>query len=289
MELAKIRCHCIRNWFSIDLSILIADILLEFAFADSLGDVKAAKFLRLIRLLRIIRLGKLTHVSIALRDRLKSRVACIQLNLGLVMLCIILLEHVVACCWFGIGSLVTEGSWLDVHDFRSKPVSLQYATALRWSLSQLGIGGTEIEAVSYAEAVYTVVVAFVSLMSFSTVISSMTSLITSLNKAKVEETDQFLGPGALVFPLSLAVYLFFSAVCVSTQRSEASRKNEMYPDRALFLGFGYCGSICESKASEGALPSASQASCSTPTTPMRFSAQSTRRSCNYSRSPCRAS
>ncbi|CAE7183744.1 Cnga1, partial [Symbiodinium pilosum] len=191
MDLPKIRRHYIRNWFGIDASILITDALLEFAFADSLGEVKAAKFLRLVRLLRIIRLGKLTHVSIVLRDQLKSRSACIQLNLCLVVLCIILLEHVVACCWHGIGSLSSEGSWLDVHGMRDQPVAFQYATAMRWSLSQLGIGGTEIEAVSYAESVYSVVVAFVSLISFSTVISSMTSLITSLNKAKVEETDQF--------------------------------------------------------------------------------------------------
>ena len=96
-----------------------------------------------------------------------------------------------ACCWHGIGSLTTDTSWLDVHNIRDRHVSFQYATAMRWSLAQLGLGGTQIEAVSYVESVYSGIVAFVSLMSFSTVISSMTSLITSLNKAKVEETDQF--------------------------------------------------------------------------------------------------
>ncbi|CAE7662893.1 unnamed protein product, partial [Symbiodinium sp. CCMP2456] len=190
LDLRRIRQHYLLHWFGIDFSILLTDFLLEFAFVESLGEVKAAKFLRLIRLLRIIRLGKLTHVSIFLRDQLKSRVACIQLNLGIVLLCIVLLQHVVACCWHGIASLSAD-SWLDQHSMRNQRVSFQYATAMRWSLAQLGIGGTEIEAVSYAEAVYSVVVAFVSLISFSTVISSMTSLISSLNKAKVEETDQF--------------------------------------------------------------------------------------------------
>ncbi|CAE7839309.1 unnamed protein product [Symbiodinium sp. CCMP2592] len=190
LDLRRIRQHYLLSWFGIDFSILLTDLLLEFAFVDSLGEVKVAKFLRLIRLLRIIRLGKLTHVSIFLRDQLKSRVACIQLNLGIVILCIVLLQHVVACCWHGIASLSSD-SWLDQHSMRNQHVSFQYATAMRWSLAQLGIGGTEIEAVSYTEAVYSVVVAFVSLISFSTVISSMTSLISSLNKAKVEETDQF--------------------------------------------------------------------------------------------------
>ena len=94
MELVKVRQRYLCNWFCIDLAILMADVMLEFVFADLLGDVKATKFLRLVRLLRIIRLGKLTHVSIVLRDQLQSRVACIQLNLGLVILCIVLLEHV---------------------------------------------------------------------------------------------------------------------------------------------------------------------------------------------------
>ena len=230
MELPKVRRHYLRNWFYIDLVILMADVVLEFAFVDLLGDVKAAKFLRLVRLLRIIRLGKLTHVSIVLRDQLQSRVACIQLNLGLVILFMILLEHVVACCWHGIGSLADDGSWLDVHNLRHQPVAAQYATAMRWSLSQLGIGGTEIEAVSYAESVYSVVVAFVSLISFSTVISSMTSLVTSLNKAKVEETDQLLGQKGSDQLVSCGLAVL------------SGYKHETFCI-ILVSGSGYCGSI----------------------------------------------
>ena len=196
MDLPKIRRHYLSHWFSADLTILIADILLEFAFVESLGQMKAAKFLRLIRLLRIIRLGKLTHVSIFLRDQLQSRTACIQLNLCIVMLCIVLLEHILTCCLYGIGSLSTASSWVEAHGIRNEPVSVKYATSMRWSLAQLGFGGTVIEAVSYVESIYTVVVAFVSLMSSSTVISSMTSLISSLNGAKVEETDQFWFSGS---------------------------------------------------------------------------------------------
>ena len=43
MDLPKIRRHYIRNWFGIDASILITDVLLEFAFADSLGEVQVGK------------------------------------------------------------------------------------------------------------------------------------------------------------------------------------------------------------------------------------------------------
>ena len=43
MDLPKIRRHYIRNWFGIDASILITDALLEFAFADSLGEAQVEK------------------------------------------------------------------------------------------------------------------------------------------------------------------------------------------------------------------------------------------------------
>eukprot|EP00434_Breviolum_minutum_P014748 symbB.v1.2.013003.t1/scaffold911.1/size153015/1 len=102
-----------------------------------------------------------------------------------------LLEHIIACGWFGIGSLGATDTWLSRSEWHDASFTLQYTTALRWAFSQLGVGGTELEAVNEREGIYSNLVALVSLITFSSVVSSMTSLVSTLQGQGREETQQF--------------------------------------------------------------------------------------------------
>lgn len=54
------------------------------------------------------------HCSKSLQDQFESEVASIQFSLALVMIAMILLEHVIACIWFGLGG--SDGdTWLTTH------------------------------------------------------------------------------------------------------------------------------------------------------------------------------
>lgn len=183
----------IKSWFVPDLVVTAIDLVLMFTGEESSTAQSAGtRVLRLLRLCRVVRLGKLTRAAAFLRDRFESDVAYTQFTLIIAMLSMMLLEHVIACGWFGLGSLSSEShTWITSSSKEGQSFTLLYTTSLRWALSQLGIGGTNIEAVNVREGIYTAVVALVSLLTFSTVISFMTSLIGTLQHKRMEETQQF--------------------------------------------------------------------------------------------------
>ncbi|CAK9083308.1 Immunoglobulin G-binding protein A [Durusdinium trenchii] len=55
----------------------------------------------------------------------------------------------------------------------------------------MGVGGIAIYPTNTYERSFGIFAAFVALMTFSTLVSKMTSLMSSLNKLKDEETEQF--------------------------------------------------------------------------------------------------
>ncbi|CAJ1436964.1 unnamed protein product [Effrenium voratum] len=180
--------HYLRTtWFLVDLAVSLTDVMLEFGhMTDSLGEsATASRFLRFLRIFRMLRLGKVSRVSAFLQDSFESEVASIQFSLFLVMVAMFLVEHVIACFWFGLGG---DGGWLA--DGAQDTLFTQYSASMRWALAQLGFGATVIEARTEAEGMYSNFVGFISLVTSSSVISSMTSLVSALHRNRSEETKQ---------------------------------------------------------------------------------------------------
>eukprot|EP00913_Durusdinium_trenchii_P030775 g28823.t1 len=179
-----------KSWFLPDFLVTTIDIVLTFSGAET--DRASTRILRLLRLFRVVRLGKLTRFVAFVRDKFESETAYTQFSLMLLIAGMMLLEHVVACGWLGIGSLTSEPeTWTTRYRAEAAAFTVKYTHSLRWAFSQLGIGGTNIEAVNEPEGLYSVVVALVSLITFSTIISSMTSLVSTLQSKRMEQTQQF--------------------------------------------------------------------------------------------------
>eukprot|EP00435_Cladocopium_sp_Y103_P009155 s4814_g2.t1 len=185
-----IACRYLRTWFLPDMVVTTIDISLEATQPGGTSSAnKSTRVLRLLRLFRVVRLGKLSRFASFLRDRFESEVAYTQFTLFLVIFGMMLMEHVIACGWFGVGSLDSESeTWLSKSGAADSSFGIQYTASFRWALSNLGIGGTNIEAVSELEGLYSIIVGLVSLITFSTVISSMTSLVSTLQSKRMEET-----------------------------------------------------------------------------------------------------
>lgn len=194
MDLRKIACRYLSTWFVPDLTVNAIDVVMILAESMISNDESmraSTRLLRLLRLSRVVRLGKLTKFASFLRDKFESEVTYTQFSLVILILAMCLLEHIIACGWFGIGSMETESTWLSRSEWSDSSFTLQYTTALRWAFSQLGVGGTELEAVNEKEGIYSNVVALISLITFSSVVSSMTSLVSTLQGQGREETQQF--------------------------------------------------------------------------------------------------
>lgn len=67
----------------------------------------------------------------------------------------------------------------------------QYLTSLNWSFAMLGVGLSTIQPTNTLETAFFVIVAFRSLMTYATLVSSITTLTSALTKIKEDETSEF--------------------------------------------------------------------------------------------------
>ena len=121
----QIACHYLRTWCVPDLVVNSIDIVLILMEDDSLRA--STRGLRLLRLFRVVRLGKVTRFASWLRDQFESEVAYTQFTVLVLVLGMMLLEHIVACCWFGI-SPPGSGGWLDANQLLEEPFFKQYTS-----------------------------------------------------------------------------------------------------------------------------------------------------------------
>ncbi|CAK8985357.1 unnamed protein product [Durusdinium trenchii] len=159
----KIACNYVKTWFFLD--VLVVGIDWWFSVQPTNGAegvarvTKSIRSARFLRMFRLIRLSKMSKVSILMREQISSEAGIIYFGILLVILRMFVLQHVIACGWFGIGELATEEenrSWILTHGFRERTFQYQYSTCLHWAFAQLGMGSVEIEAETTQERIFCV-------------------------------------------------------------------------------------------------------------------------------------
>ncbi|CAJ1457864.1 unnamed protein product, partial [Effrenium voratum] len=84
--------------------------------ADGLARVtKSIRSARFLRMFRLIRLSKMSKVSHLLREQISTEAGMIYFGIILVILRMSLLQHIIACGWFGVGVWAQEeenASWI---------------------------------------------------------------------------------------------------------------------------------------------------------------------------------
>lgn len=192
------------TWGVFDLSILWIDWM-EHAVrgVDSLGAMRVAKISKIVRLLRMLRVLRLLQ-KVKVQDWMPELMSSgsfanyfqsegIVIVLGIIrsVVFVALLAHLIACCWYGIGSLEDglENSWLHIHDVADASLGYRYATSYHWSLTQF-TGSTDIQPHNLRERVYAVVVLLFAFVIAASVVSSITSSLTRLQIVTARQSTQ---------------------------------------------------------------------------------------------------
>lgn len=196
----KIAWNYAKTWLLFDIIVVSIDWIILFLAADSDAQgvhrlSKTVRLLRFLRMVRILRLAKISRMSEAVQEQIQSQAANIHYSLFKSIFRLLLLTHLLACSWYGIGRLSGEEwgdhSWVKEIDLTGRTLGYQYTTCYHWAFCQMGVGGIAIYPTNTYERSFGIFAAFVALMTFSTLVSKMTSLMSSLNKLKDEETEQF--------------------------------------------------------------------------------------------------
>ncbi|CAK9007706.1 Potassium voltage-gated channel subfamily H member 2 (Ether-a-go-go-related gene potassium channel 1) (ERG-1) (Eag-related protein 1) (Ether-a-go-go-related protein 1) (MERG) (Voltage-gated potassium channel subunit Kv11.1) [Durusdinium trenchii] len=200
MKPRRIAVHYLRTWFLMDVTVVTVDWILTALASQqegtgAAGVVRLSKTLRLLRFVRLMRMFRLLRGNTLLQrmeENTFSQATLTQYNILKIVGYIILLQHVIACLWFFVGTSETgEASWIEVTQLRTATVQFQYFSCLHWSFTQLGVGNVEIDAYNVFERLFCVCVALVSLISSSALVSTITSLMTTLEQRRNDEMNQF--------------------------------------------------------------------------------------------------
>ena len=129
----------VRTWFLLDLTVISIDVML-LVLSEVHEGLKSARFLRtlrLLRLLRLLRVAKLQQALTLLANRFLSAHAFMVMKVVAGLMMILAINHLIACCWYGIGSLQVDGkSWIQRSDIEEAGFAESYAASIHWALTQ---------------------------------------------------------------------------------------------------------------------------------------------------------
>ncbi|CAE7266769.1 KCNH2 [Symbiodinium natans] len=196
-ETKQIALYYLRGWLLCDFSNVVLDWYVDSVDSYpsavlSQTDASVLYYLVITKfILRLVRFAKLNRIAQSLVRRLNSDTAIAKAKIFLLSCQILLMQHVLACVWYRVGRVSETEGWVTQFGFGEQDADYRYTTSLHWMFCQLGFGSTSIEGSTTLERTFGLIVAFLALVVFSTLLGAITSLTTQLNKASEERKHQF--------------------------------------------------------------------------------------------------
>lgn len=199
---------------------------------------KASRAYRLLRLFRLVRLLKLMSTLGNLLDQMLSHFVRVVVRLVRLVSFLLLMVHYIACMWYFLGSTGSaedSPSWIRSRNFERQTHGELYANALHWTLSQFTPATIDIAPTNFHERVFAICVVFFVVIVFSSLVSSITTVVTflrNLNSDKVAEEariQEYLTSRQVSLALGNRVWHYFR------QRSGSKSKRLHEKDIAFFM------------------------------------------------------
>lgn len=204
MRLNRIARHYTKTWLpfdiivmSVDWALSLVDIVSENALKNSsvggVGYMRLGKAIRFLRLLRLLRLLKAAGVVSELIERIQSESHLIIIGIVKLLVFIMMINHLIACAWFGIGSAGwdTTHNWTTVNLLSERSLGYKYLTSLHWSLTQFTPASMEVVPENALERAFTVLIILSAMIVFSSFVSAITNAMTQLRNLNSERNEQF--------------------------------------------------------------------------------------------------
>ncbi|OLP90285.1 Potassium channel AKT1 [Symbiodinium microadriaticum] len=188
----------LRGWFAIDIIVISIDasliILQEVQNSEPEGSpIRSARYLRtfrLLRLLRLLRVAKLQQELTLLANHFLSTYAFMVMKIVSGLLMILAVNHVIACCWYGLGKWTLDSSsgssWLVNANMEEAGFSDSYAVSIHWALTQFTPATNNVAPANALERLFAVLVILLAMGMFSSFISSITATVSTLRQSRSE-------------------------------------------------------------------------------------------------------
>jgi len=222
--------HYTSTWFLPDLALVTCDWLTFSNNSVSSGN----KWIQWMRVMRLVRGGRqvIRGWTLVLKARIviQMKIFHLVMDIALLMLIILWVNHMVCCGWYIIGRYYesdTGSTWLSTQDYSAGGEYYDYLTALHWAMCQMTPGSMEVSPRSSAERIYNVFILLLGLLMGSSLIATLTSMMTQYklrfeaSSRKFLTLQQFLNQQAVDPQLALAIKLQVKARSNERERLKA--------------------------------------------------------------------
>lgn len=205
MDPWRVAKRYLKSWFVLDVFLVTFDWLLMTIWAEEENDInnnsasklgRSLRTVRFLRSVRLLRLLKLKRIFQEIQDNIDNEVMSTYWGILKITVMIATANHVIACLWYSIGVSGDDGThdspnWVRKNGLFERDIKYRYTTSMHWSLTQFMPASMEVYPNNLAERVFTIVVAYLAMITFSSFISTLTSSMTQLRNRTANETRQF--------------------------------------------------------------------------------------------------
>jgi len=201
MRPLRIASHYLHTWFIFDIGVVAVDWMCAVA-ENSIGSaveggrvgyLRFGRFGRFLRMLRLLRLLKLHGMIVDIFERIHSEVTRIMFGIVGIVTFIVLINHVLACGWYWVGTNTYEAghpSWVSSAELAGRTMAYNYTTSVHWSLTQFTPASMEVVPKNAFERSYTVCTLLFAMCIFSSFVSSITNAMTRLRNLNGDNLEK---------------------------------------------------------------------------------------------------
>lgn len=242
MRWEKAAKRYVRTRMTLDLSLVVADWLASWhgnmmmwkhICKLSVALIRAPKTFVIAHNMGSIRILYAAFLPESIRETgmllMRSEYTSICVGLVKHMLCILLINHFIACLWTYIGQREPD-AWVGKYMQADDEWVMVYLTALHWSLTQFTPATMSVQPTNLVERAFAVLVLLFAMITFSSFVSSITNLMTGLRSMRSVETkrfmqlERFLDDHNITFPLCVKLRRYLEHVIDEQQK----RPNEQH-------------------------------------------------------------
>ena len=138
-------------------------------------------------MIRLLRVAKLQRELSLVANRYLSTHAFMVMKIVAHLLMMLAINHVIACCWYGVGSSNPDGrNWLAKSELEEATFIDRYIWSLHWALTQFTPSTNNIAPDNGWERFFAIWVILLAMGVFSSFVGSISSTVSSLRAARVE-------------------------------------------------------------------------------------------------------
>ncbi|CAE7208136.1 CNGA1, partial [Symbiodinium microadriaticum] len=206
----------LRSWFMVDFLVVAIDAIVIALDGFQAGSVSSPMFrsarliraLRMVRLVRLIRVARLERTLTLLANRFLSTYSFMVMKVMGYLLLLLAVNHVTACCWYGIGVWSGDRNWMQRLEIEETNFLDSYVSAMHWALTQFTPSTNNIAPDNPWERFFAIWVILLAMGVFSSFIASISSTVNSMRLARAEEIKQKADLRQFFMDRNLSVELF---------------------------------------------------------------------------------